>query len=209
MKRYFIFLLIAIILVGCAGGPGRDGKHGDTGGTKHLHTQLGAPAEGAVPVEEYDVLDALLETLAVGDAELLVIGDHTVSFGADKDSAAVATRLEIPVEAVEDYAAKNKTGAAIEERFSLSVDYVLLGDDDFDRMFSAEDRGGWDRFYRKYPKSAGHIQLSRPGFNKDKTLALVYIGNQRNWLAGTGEYIVLEKIDGAWKIKNREMIWIS
>jgi hypothetical protein len=208
MKRYFTFLLIAVILVGCAG-HGRGGKHGDTGGTKHLHTQLGAPAEGAVPLEEYPVLDALLNSLAVGDIKMLVIGDHTVSFGSETDSAAIASRLGVPKEVVEDYAAKNKSETPLEERFDLTVDYVLLSDEDFDRIFSAEDHGGWDRFYRKYPKSAGYIQVSRPGFNKDKTLALVYLGNQRNWLAGTGEYIVLEKSDGAWKIKTRDMIWIS
>lgn len=204
MNRYFIFLLIAAFLAGCAG-HGRG--HGRTG--ENIHTRLGAPTEGAVLLEEYPVLDAVLNSMATGDIKMLVIGEHTVSFGGESDSAAIAERLNIPLDVVQDYAAKNKTEATIEERFTVNVDYALLGDDDFDHIFSAEDNGGWDRFYRKYPKSAGYIQVSRPGFNAEKTLALVYVGNQRNWLSGGGEYVVLEKVDGVWKVKTRDTIWVS
>lgn len=41
------------------------------------------------------------------------------------------------------------------------------------------------------------------------TKALVYVGNQYHWLAGTGYYYFLEKVDGAWQIINELMIWIS
>jgi hypothetical protein len=205
MKPYVIFLLIAaFIACGCHG---NNEKKPDN--VKPPQPQAGPAAEGAVPADEYEVLSALLETFAGGDIKMLVIADHTVTYGAGDDSAAVASRLDIPAALVEDYSAKNKDEAPLENRFTFSVDYVLLSDEDFERIFSAPEHGGWDMFYRKFPNSAGHIQISRPGFNKDKTLALVYVGNQRHWLAGVGEYVVLEKINGAWTIRKRDMVWIS
>ena len=68
---------------------------------------------------------------------------------------------------------------------------------------------GWEEFYRRYPDSPGITTLSRVGFNRERTEALVYMGAQLHYLAGAGNLYRLEKQDGVWKIVEKVMLWIS
>jgi hypothetical protein len=51
--------------------------------------------------------------------------------------------------------------------------------------------------------------FSRVGFNEEGTQALVYVSATRAPRDGTGEYVLLEKADGVWKIRQRHLAWIS
>jgi len=53
------------------------------------------------------------------------------------------------------------------------------------------------------------MSLSRIGFNSSKTQALVYVANVCGGLCGTGEFYLLGKVDGKWKIQNELIVWIS
>lgn len=70
---------------------------------------------------------------------------------------------------------------------------------------------GWDRFYAKYPNSPKIITISRVGFNQRGDVAMVYVGEQRHWLAGGGQICVLRKQKGKWMLTPAMIgsVWIS
>jgi hypothetical protein len=56
---------------------------------------------------------------------------------------------------------------------------------------------GWSHYYRKY----GYVSIlrfSRPGFNRDKTQAMIYFSSTIASLSGRGGVAVLEKQAGQW-----------
>ena len=67
----------------------------------------------------------------------------------------------------------------------------------------------WDRFYIKYPYAFGLVNLSRVGFNSDKTEGMLYIGYSWGRLAGRGYLMKFRKINGQWIITNESLMWLS
>ena len=49
------------------------------------------------------------------------------------------------------------------------------------------------------PKSGGHVFLSPVGFNREKTLAIVYSGSICGGLCGSAQFHLFEKVNGQWK----------
>jgi Family of unknown function (DUF6508) len=45
---------------------------------------------------------------------------------------------------------------------------------------------GWSRFRERFPNSSGIVTLSRVIFDSGQNHALVYVGNQKDWLSGSG-----------------------
>ena len=56
---------------------------------------------------------------------------------------------------------------------------------------------------------SGMTTVSRVGFNDNLTQALLYAATWSNWLAGSGHYYLLEKMDDTWQIIQQVMAWIS
>lgn len=109
---------------------------------------------------------------------------------------------------VEDYNTKNAEEHELGNKFSTLQEVILLSEERMDEIFWGSG-GGWSEFYSLYPGSTGTVDFSRVGFNKDKTQALVYFGNQSYYTAGAGYYIMLSKEEEEWKIVDRVMVWIS
>ncbi len=68
--------------------------------------------------------------------------------------------------------------------------------------------GGWAKYHSIY----GYIptiSLSRPGINKNMNKALIYYGAISDKLGGAGFYLILEKIDSKWIIKEKIIAWRS
>lgn len=61
----------------------------------------------------------------------------------------------------------------------------------------------WLGFMDKYPKAWGVTVLSRAGFNKDKTQALIYVRHQCGGGCSSAETIFLTKQKNQWKIAER------
>jgi hypothetical protein len=94
----------------------------------------------------------------------------------------------------------------LNEQLKFQLPHILLSDKEIDRIFNS---GGWDEFYSQYPNSRGIVWISRVGFNKKKTQALFYFGNQYTDSAGEGYLILLTKAGGAWKEQTHVTVWIS
>lgn len=195
MTKLIILLLASVVLIaGCT-----DGRTVST----------------SAVVEEYAVYEAVIESLYLTeDIELIVIKNWTatnVSPGKSSDTEAEYIREKlgtaIESETLNDYSAKNKQSYQLDQDISLDVPYVLLSEAELTKIFERE--GGWDRFYEIYPNSQGIMTLSRVGFNTQIDQALVYIGNQADYLAGRGYYVLLTKKGDVWTVNNMILARIS
>lgn len=108
----------------------------------------------------------------------------------------------------ENYLVRNDRSYPLSTEMEIGREYTLLDDEEMSDIFNNYE-DGWDEFYRRYPDSPGITTFSKVGFNPDRTEALVYMGAQFHYLAGSGNLIRLEKQDGVWKIMDEIMLWIS
>jgi hypothetical protein len=121
-----------------------------------------------------------------------------------------------------DYDQKNKSPIVLDQKRFFSKVYVaIISEAERDRIFSAgsakkagneklaKGPGGWEEFNQLYPKSQGIMSLSRVGFNPSKTQALAYVGNECGGLCGIGNFFLLRKESGKWRIQTQLNAWIS
>lgn len=117
-------------------------------------------------------------------------------------------------EAIRDLFRKNSGDCKISAIGIPSLKHVLISAAESNSFFGPEkpkEKDGWAMFYEKYPDSPGIIKLSRVGFSRDGSVAIVYMGNQSQWLAGSGGLVAFEKKDGQWRILhfNSGRRWVS
>lgn len=107
-----------------------------------------------------------------------------------------------------DFNARNASQVKLSASMLLGIPYVLLSEQAKKELFQV-NQSGWDVFYNRYPQAPGIITLSQVGFNQSGDQALVYLGLQSNWLAGSGNFILLGKFNGKWIILQQVTSWIS
>jgi hypothetical protein len=180
-------------------------------------TTAAPPATDPGLAEEYAVYSALIQSkyIAGNRPALVVIEEETVKsdgaqFSVDQAFGIMRSwRPKLDEDVFADFKAKNQAPSALERRFTLSVDYMLMSEQELSSTFASGHTTGWDDFYKKYPNSHGIVTLSRVGFNKAKDVAVVYAGNQWHWTAGEGGLLLLKKTDGKWVIDQDGMYWVS
>ena len=101
----------------------------------------------------------------------------------------------------------NKTSDKLPKIYITKKKVIILSDEEVKNSFNGGN--GWNEFYEKYGKTQGILNFSKIGYNKFKTQALLYYGNQSDWLAGGGYLMLFEKINGVWKYSQGFMMWIS
>ncbi len=67
----------------------------------------------------------------------------------------------------------------------------------------------WDEFYKRHPNSNGMIDMTRIGFNLDKSQAIVEIGHFYASLGADGLLIYLKYENNVWKIIKTVNTWVS
>jgi len=112
---------------------------------------------------------------------------------------------EAELQTLDNYLANNKTPEPLKVS-NLGINYVIVKDSDlpdvkFDRF--------WAKFYKKYPNSSGIIFFSNVGFNDQHDQAFVYAGRSCGGLCGEGEYVLLNKVNGKWEIRQERGLWVS
>ena len=148
-------------------------------------------------------------------ASFYVICDHTRAFpvedpDASEDLAYLQTEIpDLPIEMVASFCVRSATPYPLPPNMDLGAPYKLISQQELDAIFSAEDMGGWQRFHEKYPKALGEIYFSRVGFNATEDKALLRWRFQADWLSGDGGFIVLDKIEGGWRVSNRIVTLVS
>jgi hypothetical protein len=159
--------------------------------------------------------------------ERIVIVDHTFTIDQPRPATGNAEYGKEFYDAVAnethlDYDKENKSPMVLDQKgFSLKTSVTIMSETERDRIFSlgsgkeagngkpVKRPGGWEEFSRLYPKSQGVVSLSRIGFNSSKTQALVYVGNVCGGRCGEGNFFLLVKEAGKWKIQDELNVWIS
>ncbi len=111
---------------------------------------------------------------------------------------------------VADFLANNQTAQPLDAVFAQHSGIKLLSEDEIAKIFPSNSLwDGWKEFDARYPHTKGLITVSRIGYDRAHQYALVEVGSQAAPLAGVGEFLLLEKSDGAWQVIKNVMAWIS
>lgn len=110
-----------------------------------------------------------------------------------------------------DYYFKNKVSCEIDRKLFKSPRLdKLISVTQLNSVFSTGDiDDSWNQFYNVFPNSIGYIKLSRVGFDKSMTRAILYAENYCGALCGAGDYFYLEKRNGTWELIERKGAWES
>ena len=165
--------------------------------------------------DEYAVYAALFaEKGDDKEGSQIVLQDVTVvndRFAGRMDQRSLEKLFGLPStqDAINDFVTKNRKSTILTDQFKLKATIVLITNSDVKRLFHDSIDGGWDLFHAKYPNATSINTLSRVGFNKDRTEALVYWTYSCGGLCGAGQYVLFRKHDDHWKIDKESMTWIS
>jgi len=64
-------------------------------------------------------------------------------------------------------------------------------------------------FHQSFPKAAGILSLSLPGYSESGQLAVVQVSYACGSLCGSGEYWILHNVKGKWVVVSRSPAWVS
>lgn len=154
--------------------------------------------------DEYAVYSDLINSRYIGEGVgLMVVVDQT-----NAESGDFSQLRGVDKELIEDYQAKNNMACRLDRLFNLRVSYELISEEEARDTIESDPEIGWDIFYSTYPDSQGMLSLSRAGFNRNRTQALVYACNHAGPNAIDGNYYLLVKDGAAWVVKKMFEAWI-
>jgi hypothetical protein len=166
----------------------------------------------AATTDEYAVYAAAMEE-AVGGRSYVVISTTSTHDKPEKLDSALNFPIEfekaVTDDLVNDFKTKNQKSHPITQQFPKDVHVTLISENEEHELLTNSTKDGWAAFYEKYPGRAGITRLSRVGFNQKGDIAVVYVGNVRSWETGHGAYLLLQKIEGKWKVITQTRGWIT
>jgi len=110
-------------------------------------------------------------------------------------------------ETKQDYIERNKEHALLPSPCRLAPDCIVYDVAEIAPLVKS-DRA-WRGFMKKHANSMGVVVVSRFGFNRDHTEAIVYVGRACGQICGEGEYVRLIKTGGAWAVDDHTVVWFS
>ncbi len=166
---------------------------------------------------EYRVYNALIENLLVASpdipkASLLAILNQTEPGYLPNEnqlSNLIKMNLQLSGDIITDYETKNGKSTPLTDLFQLSKPHLLLDDEKTKAVFMKDPSHFWDSFFKEREGAKGIIRVSQVGFNADKTQALVYVGYQCGDKCGQGNFVLLVKEKGQWKVNKMALTWTS
>ena len=81
------------------------------------------------------------------------------------------------------------------------VDLVVVSRRELEQSQSSD-------FQQRFPNNLGYIAVSQPGFNFNKTEAILYVDHFCG-LCGGGGYILMRKVSGVWHVLDQHSTWVS
>jgi hypothetical protein len=162
--------------------------------------------------EEYAVYEATIRDAFGGDhLSYFVILDTTQPFGRFGISSFHSRELGLPFGAKASYDARNFFRFHISPKFHLPLPFSIVSQMDLDAVYAPGQHGSAksDELKGLLHRSWGVITLSRVGFDRTGTHAVVYAQLTYCGLCGHGAYLYLSKGSGSWHIVNRAGTWIS
>ena len=81
------------------------------------------------------------------------------------------------------------------------VDSVIVSRRELEQSQSSD-------FQQRFPTNLGYIAVSQPGFNFNKTEAILYVDHFCG-LCGGGGYVLMRKVNGVWRVLDQHSTWVS
>ena len=152
------------------------------------------------------VYEAVLRSECIApDSPRVVVYDATW-FDVDDD---VQPFEDLSPSTFDDYRAQPE--GALPRQLALHIPIERITAAEFSAL--VDDYGGldgaWRRFYELHPGALGSVEFSPVGFNRDRSEALVHIGQQRGPLFGRGRFVRLTRTSSGWQVVDRVGTWIS
>jgi hypothetical protein len=152
-----------------------------------------------------------------GEAKLIVLRSETIAFAPFKDESlepdwnpatfvkTVKNSLpEAESQTLDNYLLRNESPEQLRV-WNPGINYVLVTN----RELPTSATNFWDEFYKKFPHSSGIVSFSSVGFNDQHDQAFVYAARSCGGLCGAGDFVLLKKVNGEWKIVGEECLWVS
>lgn len=214
MKKFSTVLLTAIFALNISG---QTIKRSSSG--KVLTDRVQSESSQIVSDEEYKIYSVALKHLMSkrDDKEMPVIKIKT---DVDKDSKDFnnlemrgfgLTIEKIDHEARWDFLIKNEKSSTLENKFPNEINHIFITDEQLKKDFAYKVDGymNWELFSEKYPKTDSIYTFSRAGFSRDGNKALIFVTFWCFSACGEGNYYIMKKENGEWRIVDRLMTWIS
>jgi hypothetical protein len=193
-----------------------------------LELQVGDELEQRTQDAEYDVHSAVLRDMEQDLSMVLVLGDKTwdrlsnlepefrykynlKEIVEDWSPPPLAPLSASREEAIKNYGIKNSAPLFLKQRFDVKSKCLLISEGELRAVFTGSRNSidGWTAYYRRYPSSPGFIRLSRVGFNRQMTEAVVYLERACGSLCADGSFKLLEKEGDRWYIRNSIQFYAS
>ena len=143
--------------------------------------ELVAPYQNA---DAYDVYEALLSTDAASATSPLVISAETKPSGMCLEPEGEWKRTLM--HAIADYNKQNAKTYRLQPTFRMKRRYELLTKEEIYARFKHPGDGSW-------------VELSAVGFNRKRTIAVLWVSYGCPGLCGFGTFRVLHKKNGKWQ----------
>lgn len=167
--------------------------------------------QATVTADEYDVYSALIQSVYIGATQpkqivITPVHDDNYSFG--HAVGVMESQWSDLGDVVDDFKAKNRMSSVLERRFTISVPYTIVSEQELASIFSGTITG-WKKFHAEYPDAKAFLRLSRVGFNQEKDTAVLYTEYQKGPTDGEGDVVLMKKTDGRWTVEQNGMFWTS
>ncbi len=175
--------------------------------------------------EDYKVYDAVIREMfrdgitrfdMNAKIDQVVIRDRTFSKYARGDEKENWEQVKIRMrslteETISGYEDARKKESNLTQKFDIPFKCQLISDKQLEKVVPHPNGPfeHWTEFYRQYPNSAGYKSFSRVGYDKVGRTALVYFVNWCGSACGTGTYVLVEKGENGWVVKEGAAMWIS
>ncbi len=165
--------------------------------------------------EEYAVISSVISHgLNNANQKVVIIAETAMppapTTASSEASTALAERLEIPLEAIQDWQDRNRQRSRILPAFTLKQPYEILNPEQHRVLFKGPDpEAAWTRFKRRYPNAPGVLRVSRVGFANNDSNAVVYIEYYCGAECGSARLVHLARLsDAQWRVLTGELVWI-
>ena len=143
------------------------------------------------------------DVILVNETETLLFDPKVDSLGRFKNETNGLPSLD--KDSYIDFQDKNKSKIQIDLIQDFNGTIVYITRQEIESIFK---QGGWDNYHKTFGFKP-LIKISRPGLNNDRTKAFIYYSSSVDGLGGAGFYLILEKADNKWIVKESMLAWIS
>lgn len=161
----------------------------------------------AAALEERYVADA---RPAGREAKLLLVANETSAdpkrFRERRHEMRLASR-----EVLDDFEEKNREPRPLKVDFGLRIRTQPINAEEARRLAPVKDGiPDFDPMHEKYPEASGVVMLSRVGFNRDMTEALVELDRGLCGRGcGEGAFVLLAREGGRWKVRDYYGVYMA